>query len=510
MKIHFIGICGVAMSALAIAFKKQGAQVTGSDAGFFPPVSINLEKHGIEFYPGWHAEKMLANGEPDLIVVGNVASSTNPEWLYARENKLNYKSYPEVIAEYFIQPNSIVCAGTYGKTTTSALLAWILIKAGFDPSYMFGGLTVDEDFDSAMITRSPRYHPERSDSEVKDLSGQKLGREKDSSVATLLQNDNHTGWSILEGDEYKTARWDNRPKFAHYSPTHLLLTGIKWDHADVYPTEETYFKAFEKLVYSIPQNGLIIAHERITDCRLQIADCITYGISDKVDYQYFNVTSNKNGIEFQIKSKTATRLPSGGQVYNLKSTMLGDFMAENICGCFTLASEIGIEPKIIIKAIGEFKGLKRRLEKRGVINDADIYDDIAHSPTKAKNTLATLRKIYTGKIYAVFEPNTGNRQKSTTSGYKKAFIDADEVLIPRLTRIKINRLEDELPFDGQQLAKVIEQTHACVKYFEKDEDLITYLKTKTNANDAVVFLGSHGFRGMIDELASRLGRVSGE
>ena len=151
--IHFIGVCGVAMGGLAIAFKKAGWEVTGSDAGFFPPVSDYLKKHQIDFYPGWHPELMTKNGAPGLVVVGNIASSTNPEWQYVREQKLNYKSYPEVIAEYFVKQNSIVCAGTYGKTTTAALLSWVLTEAGYDPSYMFGGLAID-DFDSAVIPAS--------------------------------------------------------------------------------------------------------------------------------------------------------------------------------------------------------------------------------------------------------------------------------------------------------------------------------------------------------------------
>lgn len=162
MFIHFIGICGVAMSALAIAFKKQGHTVTGSDAGFFPPISTHLKNNDIVFYPGWHPDLMTKDGVPDLIVVGNVASSTNPEWKYVQENKLNYKSYPEVVAEFIIKPNSIVCAGTYGKTTTSALLAWILTDAGYDPSYLFGGLTMTPN-DSSPRHRSPAGSRPRRD-----------------------------------------------------------------------------------------------------------------------------------------------------------------------------------------------------------------------------------------------------------------------------------------------------------------------------------------------------------
>lgn len=192
---------------LAMAMKKSDWKVTGSDVGIYPPISTYLKNNDVEYYTGWHAEKI---GEPDLVVVGNVAGSENPEWQYVQENKIPYVSYPELIAKYFIRKNSIVCAGTYGKTTTSALLSWILTEAGLEPSYMFGGLPANEGFLSAFITPA-------------------------------------TEWSVLEGDEYKTARWDNFPKFSHYSPTHLLLTAVEWDHADVYSTEESYFEAFQKI-----------------------------------------------------------------------------------------------------------------------------------------------------------------------------------------------------------------------------------------------------------------------
>ena len=229
--IHFIGICGVAMSALALAYQKKGYKVTGSDKGFYPPVSTHLKDAGIKFYPGWHPEKMIADGNPNLIIVGNVASSTNPEWLYVQENNIPYKSYPEAVAEQIVKDTSIVCAGTYGKSTTTTLLTWILKQADKNPSYMFGGISLN-DLSSANFT----------DSDI----------------------------SILEGDEYKTARWDDRPKFAHYSPTHLLLTSVVWDHADVYPTEQSYVYAFEKLIRDLPRNGLLVLSAKVSKQHQQI------------------------------------------------------------------------------------------------------------------------------------------------------------------------------------------------------------------------------------------------
>ncbi|MEK7681070.1 MAG: Mur ligase family protein [Patescibacteria group bacterium] len=461
-RIHFIGICGVAMGALAIAFKENGWAVSGSDVGFYPPISTHLKNHGIYFYPGWHPEKMMKYGAPDIVVVGNVAGSTNPEFLCARENRLKYKSYPEVIAEHIVQKNSIVCAGTYGKTSSSSLLTWILTKSDMDPTYMFGGISLNMRF-SAKI-KDENKNPE---------------------------------WSVLEGDEYKTARWDNSPKFDHYSPTHLLLTSVSWDHADVYPTEESYFQAFAGLANKIPENGIVVACvdgknvEKILDRAGAKAKIIKYGKKDG-DYIFNEVNQSKTGISFVINN--------GGVKYKISSSVLGEHMAENICGAFAMAKEIGIETKIITEAISNFRGIKRRLEKRyeGKIT---VYDDLAHSPAKAKATLKTLRSIYPkNKIFAIFEPNTGNRTLQSIPGYAKAFMDADEILIPTLTKLKNNPEEEH--FDGEKLAEVIRENSRQTKYIPNDAELVNYVKENSKIGDVAVFLGSHGFRGMIEDLVA--------
>lgn len=472
--IHFIGICGVAMSALAIAFKKAGPDaslgtswhVTGSDAGFFPPVSTNLEMNGISFYPGWHPEKMMAEGTPDLVVVGNVASSTNPEWQYVQENKLPYVSYPELIAKYFIKPTSIVCAGTYGKTTTTALLSWILSQSHYEPSYMFGGLAM-EDFPSAALGRGL--------------------------------------YSVVEGDEYKSARWDNQPKFAHYHPTHLLLTGLEWDHADVYPTKEAYISVFKNLIESVPvcEEGSLPASSIAIVCtdneeirklaHHSTAPLITYGQRKDALIQYGQIQQTTNGISFVINNAAA------GHLYAVKSSLLGDYQAANITGGFAMANAIGVPIKKIIDAIATFPGLKRRLEKR-YEGDITIFDDIAHSPAKATSTLKTLRKIYTGKIIAVFEPNTGNRQPASAPAYDHAFAAADEVIIPQLSKIKKDPTDPDEIFDGERLTTLIQNTHPHARHISDDTQLVNYLSTQTKKDDCVVFLGSHGFRGMIEKL----------
>lgn len=447
------------MSALAIAYHKKGYRVTGSDKGFYPPVSTYLTEAGISYYPGWHIEKMTANGDPDLVVVGNVAGSSNPEWQYIQEKKLDYVSYPEAIARDFVRPQSIVCAGTYGKTTSSSILAWVLSEAGFDPSYMFGGISNN------------------------DMPGAYIGESE---------------YSVLEGDEYKSARWDNGAKFFHYSPTHLLLTSVVWDHADVYPTEKSYFEAFEKLVKLIPTKGLLVVSEKVQKNIANQSNCqiVTYGTSEKNDYQYVDIKTTKEGTSFKVN------IPNS-EIYTLHSTSLGSYMADNMTGCFAMAHQLGLPPEEIIKHMASYKNIKRRLEKR-FDGEITVFDDIAHSPTKAEAVLGSIRSLYDGKMYVVFEPNTGNRKTASLPGYDNAFVSADEVVIPRLTSVKSDPSDPDTAIDGAELAKTIARTHTNVQYIEKDEELIDHLLSHAKKGDVITFLGSHGFRGMIGQLVSRL------
>jgi UDP-N-acetylmuramate: L-alanyl-gamma-D-glutamyl-meso-diaminopimelate ligase len=463
--VHIIGIAGVATSALAIAFHKAGVKVTGSDKGFFPPVSTELEKQGINFYAGWHPEKISEDGMPDLVVAGASGTSpSNPEILYAKEHKIPVISFAEAIGKLFVQKNSIVAAGTWGKTSSAALLSHILLQAGFDPSYMFGGISLSHE-----------------------------------SAAHLGKSD----WSVFEGDEYQAAIWDKRAKFFYYKPTHLLLTAVSWDHADLYPTEKSYFEAFDKLVKGIPAAGFIVANKDQPGV-LKVLEgykekIVWYGKSG--DYSFGQVKQNKAGLDFKIKHQ--------GKEFSIKSPMLGVFQAENITGCFAMAHELGVPAEKIIAAITSFKGMKRRLEKRldgeTSVQGATLYDDIAHSPEKATSVLKELRSIYTGKIIAVFEPNQGGRERASAAKYDDAFKNAAMVVIPRLTKLKTSD-EKEKPMEGNELAATIGKTHKNCSYLEDDNNLVNFLVSQAKRGDVIVFLGSHGFRGMIEEVVEKSGR----
>jgi UDP-N-acetylmuramate: L-alanyl-gamma-D-glutamyl-meso-diaminopimelate ligase len=453
--IHIVGICGVATSALAIAFHNKGWKVTGSDKGFFPPVSTELEKHGISFYAGWHPEKMIEGGKLDIVVITTFAGTKNPEIKYAEENNITLKPYMEVFRDYFIRPKSIVCAGTWGKTSSSTLLSYILQEAEFDPTYMFGGISLSHNA-SAKLT----------DSE----------------------------YSVFEGDEYKSSPTDNTPKFVYYKPTHLLLSAISWDHADLYPTEESYFNVFRKLISGIPKDGFVVANRDNEKVKELVQNAIWYGKSD-AKYVYSDVNQTKDGLDFKING------------IKIHSPMIGTFQAENITGCFAMASEIGIPTEKIVKAISNFKGLKRRLEKR-LDSKVTIFDDIAHSPEKAASVLKTIRAVYQGKIITIFEPNSGGRQRESSTKYNNAFKDSTTVIIPRLTKLKVADDGSEKPFEGDELAETIKKTQPNTLYIEDDDKLVKYLIENTRDGDVIAFLGSHGFRGMIEETITSLRQQS--
>ena len=218
--------------------------------------------------------------------------------------------------------------------------------------------------------------------------------------------------------------------------------------------------------------------QTVENSQIPLPSPITYGKNPEATYRYENIIQSPDGISFDIDYH--------GKKYEIKSKLLGSYNAENITGCFAMAREIGIAPGDITDAIKTFAGMKRRMEKR-YENGVTVIDDIAHSPEKAKAVLQNLRSIYSGKIIAVFEPNIGNRTKQSAPSYANAFAPADTVLVPRLSKTKVGGGGLESYFDGDELAKIISETHANVHYIEDDTKLVEYLKKNTNTGDCVAF-----------------------
>ncbi len=458
-RIHVTGICGVATSAIAIAFHKRGVTVTGSDKGFYPPVSTHLSEAGIAYHAGWHPEEIAKAGRPDFIMTGGGGTSpNNPELVYARAQGIPIYPYTIVLHDYFIRQNSIVVTGTWGKTTISALLSYIMIEAGLDPSYFSGGLSLSH------------------------------------ATGALTESN----WSLVEGDEYQISIEDKRPKFACYAPTHLILTSVSWDHADLYPTEKDYFETFRKLVKAVPVGGTLVVCKDAPGIADVIshaqAPVVTYGRTG-ADYTLSHIAQSPAGLSCTITHKDIA--------YIMSSPMIGSFNAENCAAAFAMAHEIGIAPEKIIESISAFKGIKRRFEKR-LEGPVTVFDCHAPTPDKVASVLHELRTIYSGQIIAIFEPNIGGRSRETASKYDGSFKDANAVIIPRLTKLKLAEGESNIPLEGPELTEIIRKTQTHTKYIDDDAVLVKEAANNAHEGDIIVFLGSHGFRGMIEELVAKV------
>lgn len=446
--VHLIGIVGVTMAPVAAEFKRLGWFVTGSDKGFFPPMSTYLIDKNISVEVGFRKEHLtkkyykekLGNrfdssiGDvPDLIVLGNAIASKNPELLFAKEKKVKVSSFPEILEKYeILKGKSIVVAGTFAKTTTTALLVHIFQTAGKDISYMIGALT-NEIYDGVRFREAS------------------------------------TEWSITEGDEYVSSIFDQKSKFFHYHPDFLVLTSAQLDHTDVFPTEEAYVANFKKLAESVPQDGLIVASKNGKN----INEVIENAKAKVIFYEY-----DEKNFEFEEK-------------------LVGRHNKENIVAAATMARNLNISMENIKKAVSTFTGVKRRLEVRLATENSTIIDDFGSTPAKAPSSIEAVKEEFKGrKIYVIFEPNAGSRTEEAIPLYDNVFKDAQEVIIPRLTQIKARPGEKRI--GGKELSEVISKTHKKVIYFPSDDELVEYL-VKAGGKKVIVFMGSHGFRGMIEK-----------
>lgn len=432
-KVYFIGIAGKTMGHLAKAFKDLGWDVSGSDhKGIYPPISTYLKENKIKYFGGYETKNVPP--EADLVVVGRSAlmvDANNPEYLQAKKLNLLVLSYPEVLQKYLVKKNSIVVAGTYGKTTISSLVAWILINAGLNPSYMTGGMPLNV-ADGVKIT----------DSE----------------------------YSVVEGDEPPALFPDDPPKFMFYNPKYLLLTATKWDHPEIYKSEEAYLKAFIDLVRLLPKDGLLVYNlDNVSEIVLKEAKCrkVSYSLQNpKADYHYLSVIT----------------------------LLLGEANRENICGAAALCTELKIENKIILKSVATFKGVKTRLEFLGKFSNRTFYWDFAQHPEKVKGSLEALREKFSReRIICVFDPvMTGLKYKESLKWYPGTFDLADVVVVGKVGYLREVKGKDRVT--GTEIINAISQTQKNVFYQPIDDKIFEYLVKETKLEDVIIFMSSGGLR----------------
>ena len=355
MHIHILGICGTFMGGIAALAKQAGHRVTGCDANVYPPMSTQLQAQGIELIEGYGVEQLEL--KPDVFVIGNVVSRGNPLMEEILNRSLPYISGPQWLADNLLRDKWVLgVAGTHGKTSTSAMLAWILEYTGLNPGFLIGG--VPQNFGiSARLTDSSFF--------------------------------------VIEADEYDTAFFDKRSKFVHYHPRTAILNNLEFDHADIFADLAAIETQFHHLVRTIPGNGLIVSNgrEAALDRVLQLG-CWT-------QVERFGANDG-----WQIDDDNLVTL-NGVTQGTLNWDLLGEHNRLNALAALAAARHAGVPASQGLAALTDFKNVKRRMEVCGTVNGITVYDDFAHHPTAIATTVGGLRrKVGKARILAVLEPRS--------------------------------------------------------------------------------------------------------
>ena len=464
--IHLSGICGTAMASLAGLLQLQGHRITGSDKAAYPPMSDLLANLGIAVREPY-AEANL-EPRPDLAVIGNALSRGNPEVERILDERIPFTSMAALLREEFLAGReSLVVAGTHGKTTTTSMLAWIYQVAAqadpaLEPSFLIGG--VAENFGSSFQLRPTRTF-------------------------------------ILEGDEYDTAFFDKGPKFLHYFPDALILTHVEFDHADIYADLDAVKTAFKRLVNLVPRRGRIVAFDGSTnvfEC-VQQAFCRVerYGFSDKADWQIRNLHYEEGLTCWEIWHR-------GALWSQMEMRLAGEHNALNATAAAALAAGQGLSTPAIQKAIASFKSVKRRLEVRAVVNGITIVDDFAHHPTAIRETLRALRSVYPGaRLWAVLEPRSNTlRRKVLEEDLIESLRTADRVVMAAVYQQE--RIPEGERLHPAEVVRTLNSRGTPAELHENADTIVNAVIPELKPGDVLAILSNGGFDGIYDKLPARL------
>ena len=456
--VHFTGIGGTAMAAAAAAMLDKGFHVTGSDQNVYEPMASFLAAKKIPVMNGYD-ERNLAH-KPDLVVIGNAVSRGNPEAEFVLDHKLRYGSLPELLREFFIRgKRSLVVAGTHGKTTTTSLLAWVFEHNGFNPSYLIGGIPNN-------FSQGARF----TDSE----------------------------WFIIEGDEYDTAFFDKRSKFIHYQPEIAIINNLEFDHADIFDNLEAVKKTFSQFIRLVPRNGLLLGNGDDVNLAplLNVTHCPVkkFGLGEHNAVQAFNLRFGPTATEFEIPS------------FKFHLNLVGELNVRNALAVIAAAKHSGLSNKQIQSAFDTFKGIKRRMEIKGIAGGVTVIDDFGHHPTAIRETLRALRIKYPReKICAVFEPRTNTTRRNVFQDELAAsFTDANSVVVAEVARLE--QLAPGERLDPQKLMQQIAAGGKTAAYLPDADAIVSHLAQNVQGGDVVVVFSNGGFGGIHGKLLARLGK----
>ncbi len=446
--IHLIAACGTGMGTLACILKEMGYEVSGSDQNVYPPMSDFLEEKGIKLFKGYNSGNL--EYAPDLVIIGNAVTKENVEAKAVLQRGIKYLSMPQAVNKFIAKDKKIILiTGTHGKTTTSSIMAHILYVAGMDPSFMIGGIL--KDYNSSFRIGSGEY-------------------------------------MVIEGDEYDTAFFDKGPKFMHYDPDITIITGIEFDHADIFTGIDHIKQIFSAFIKKIEKTSHIIAFDDNENLN-RVLDLSCAGSLEKygrhAQWSYANYKQQGSKTKFDVLGLNKT--------CPVETNMMGEHNLYNCLASIAAASKIGISYENIFKALKTFSGIKRRQEIRGVKNGITVMDDFAHHPTAVRETVNGVKPFYKdGRIIAVFEPRTNtSMRKFFQETYPDSFLGADMVCVCRPGVKK--KIPQKDKFSTKQLVADIETKGIEAYHFENSDEIISFLVPKLKPGDLVLIMSNGGF-----------------
>ena len=460
-KIHLIAVCGTGMGALACMLKNLGYEITGSDHKIYPPMSDFLVEQGVHIMDGFNAAH-ISDGT-DLVIVGNAVTRENPEVKKMKQMGIPICSMPQALNHFVAQDKkTLVISGTHGKTTTSSILAWMLYKAGLDPSFMIGGIL--QNFDSNF----------------------RLGG---------------GDCMIIEGDEYDTAFFDKGPKFMHFRPAMTVLTSVEFDHADIFQDLNHVRKAFGGFLSQLDSASLLFAFdadENIKDlitkarCRIEF-----YGTNDHSAWRLGNVQIDAPWSVFDV-------LKSGKRFATFKTRLIGRHNLFNALPVIAIADHLGTPIEKISEAMETFEGVKRRQQIRGQKNQIMVMDDFAHHPTAVRETLEAVKSFYAQKhLIAVFEPRTNSSMRKVfQSIYPQSFDFADRICIRQPPLLE--KIPTAERFSSEQLVADLKKRGKDAHFFADTESMVEFLVRQAAPGDLILVMSNGGFDNIHEKLLERL------
>ena len=469
MHIHILGICGTFMGGLAVLAKEAGHKVTGCDANVYPPMSTQLEAQGIELIAGFGPEQTAL--KPDLYVIGNVVSRGNPLVEEILNRSLPYMSGPQWIGEHILHDKWVLAvAGTHGKTTTSAMLAWILEDAGYSPGFLIGGVPMN------------------------------FG------ISARLSGATESDFFVIEADEYDTAFFDKRSKFVHYHAKTAVMNNLEYDHADIFPDIGAIETQFHHLVRTVPGVGRLI----VNGDEASLARVLKRGVwSDK---ETFGSSEGVNWTMVEHPGGSFDVVFNGVTQATVDWNLTGKHNRSNALAAIAAARNVGVPVAQAAASLATFESVKRRMEVRGVVRDITVYDDFAHHPTAIATTVGGLRQ----KLGNSSSGSGGSSDAAEGGGRILA------VLEPRSNTMKLGSMKDALPgslkdadlvfgFGSQQalgwsLSDALSPLGAIAHSFDQIDFLVQAIVDAARPGDHILVMSNGGFGGVHQKLLEALAR----